>query len=104
MMFQLPVSAMEELIQMAQQNEPLWIHGLNGSTDPILNKQAYLTMFQQSSGPRALGLRSEASRETSVIFMNRANIIQILMDVVYGSCFLNTLLTVPIYQVAKFVL
>lgn len=80
MIVELAVAAMEELIRMAQSGEPLWVPGDN-STD-VLNEDEYLRTFPRGIGPKPLGLRSEASRESAVVIMNHVNLVEILMDVV----------------------
>ncbi|MBA0627051.1 hypothetical protein Godav_004604 [Gossypium davidsonii] len=79
MIVELAVAAMEELIRMAQSGEPLWVPGDN-STD-VLNEDEYLRTFPRGIGPKPLGLRSEASRESAVVIMNHVNLVEILMDV-----------------------
>ncbi|KAJ4778815.1 Homeobox-leucine zipper protein ANTHOCYANINLESS 2 [Rhynchospora pubera] len=74
------VTAMEELIPMAQLNEPLWIQDFNSSTE-ILNEIEYLRLFPGGVGPKPPGLTSEASRHTAVVVMNQANLVETLMDV-----------------------
>ncbi|XP_078176453.1 homeobox-leucine zipper protein ROC2-like [Carex rostrata] len=80
LIIELAVTAMEEMVRMAQLNEPLWVNGLNGSTE-MLNEDEYLRLFTRGIGPKPLGMRSEASRETAVVIMNHANLVEILMDV-----------------------
>ena len=80
MIVELAVAAMEELIRLAQSGEPLWVPGEN-STD-VLNEDEYLRTFPRGIGPKPLGLRSEASRESAVVIMNHVNLVEILMDVV----------------------
>lgn len=80
MIVELAVAAMEELVRMAQAGDPLWI-----STDnsiEILNEEEYFRTFPRGIGPKPLGLRSEASRESAVVIMNHINLVEILMDVV----------------------
>ncbi|ONK61079.1 uncharacterized protein A4U43_C08F26040, partial [Asparagus officinalis] len=73
MVIELAMVAMEELISMAQLGEPLWTQGLNNATE-ILNEEEYARSFPK-------GLKSEASRETAVVTMDHANLVEILMDV-----------------------
>ncbi|KAJ8493346.1 hypothetical protein OPV22_015067 [Ensete ventricosum] len=81
MVVELAVAAMEELIRMAQLNEPLWIPaGLDNATE-ALNEEEYVRTFPRGIGPRPFGLKSEASRETAVVIMNQMNVVEILMDV-----------------------
>lgn len=72
MIVELAVAAMEEFLRMAQAGDPLW-------TDQVLNEDEYLRTFPRGIGP--LGLRSEASRESTVVIMNHVNLVEILMDV-----------------------
>jgi len=80
MIVELAVAAMEELIRMAQAGEPLWVSNENSSE--ILNEEEYLRTFPRGIGPKPLGLKSEASRESVVVIMNHINLVEILMDVV----------------------
>jgi len=80
MIVELAVAAMEELIRMAQAGEPLWVSNENSSE--ILNEEEYLRTFPRGIGPKPLGLKSEASRESVVVIMNHINLGEILMDVV----------------------
>ncbi|CAM8996366.1 unnamed protein product [Rhodiola kirilowii] len=77
---ELAVAAMEELIRMAQAGEPLWIPNADNSTE-VLCEEEYLRAFPRGIGPKPLGLRSEASRESAVVIMNHVNLVEILMDV-----------------------
>ncbi|KAL9264424.1 Homeobox-leucine zipper protein HDG2-like protein [Drosera capensis] len=79
MIVELAVGAMEELIRMAQMNEPLWMPGVDG-TMSVLNKEEYIRMFPGGIGPMPTDLKTEASRETAVVIMNHINLVEILMD------------------------
>ncbi|KAE8723073.1 Homeobox-leucine zipper protein MERISTEM L1 [Hibiscus syriacus] len=79
MIVELAVAAMEELMRMAESGEPLWVPGEN-SMD-ALNEEEYLRTFTRGIGPKPLGLRSEATRDSAVIIMNHVNLVEILMDV-----------------------
>ncbi|XP_041023165.1 homeobox-leucine zipper protein MERISTEM L1-like [Juglans microcarpa x Juglans regia] len=79
MIVELAVAAMEELVRMARGGEPLWVSCAN-STE-ILNEEEYLRTFPRGIGPKPLGLKSEASRESAVVIMNHINLVEILMDV-----------------------
>ncbi|KAK8615596.1 hypothetical protein V6N13_017181 [Hibiscus sabdariffa] len=80
MIIELAVAAMEELIRMAQMDEPLWMASLDGSTC-VLNEEEYIRTFPSGIGPKPTGFISEASRETAVVIMNHINLVEILMDV-----------------------
>ncbi|KAF3784613.1 Homeobox-leucine zipper protein PROTODERMAL FACTOR 2 [Nymphaea thermarum] len=81
MVIELAVAAMEELIRMAQLGQPLWTPGgVDGSAE-VLCEEEYLRTFPRGIGPKPLGMKSEASRETAVVIMNPSNLVEILMDV-----------------------
>ncbi|KAF0897753.1 hypothetical protein E2562_000465 [Oryza meyeriana var. granulata] len=75
MIVELAVAAMDELIQMAQLDEPLW------SSEALLNEEEYARMFPRGLGPKQYGLKSEASRCGAVVIMTHSNLVEILMDV-----------------------
>ncbi|QCD91877.1 homeobox-leucine zipper protein [Vigna unguiculata] len=80
MIVELAVAAMEELTRLAQAGDSLWVPGNHHCE--ILNEEDYLRTFpSRGLGPKPLGLRSEASRESVVVIMNHINLIDILMDV-----------------------
>nr|QRK14276.1 homeobox-leucine zipper protein [Actinidia deliciosa] len=80
MIIELAVAAMEELIRMAQSGEPLWLSSPDNSTE-ALSEEEYFRTFPRGIGPKPLGLKSEASRESAVVIMNHMNLVEILMDV-----------------------
>ncbi|GAB4859453.1 Homeobox-leucine zipper protein roc2 [Ancistrocladus abbreviatus] len=80
MIIELAVAAMEELIRMAQMDEPLWMPALDGTTR-VLNEEEYIRMFPRGIGPKPDDFKSEASKETAVVIMNHINLVEILMDV-----------------------
>ncbi|KAK4485106.1 hypothetical protein RD792_007715 [Penstemon davidsonii] len=80
MIIELAVAAMEELIRMAHTGEPLWIASSDNSGE-LLSEDEYVRTFPRGIGPKPLGLKSEASRESSVVIMNHINLVEILMDV-----------------------
>ncbi|XP_062226827.1 homeobox-leucine zipper protein ROC2-like [Phragmites australis] len=78
---ELAVAAMEELVRMAQLDEPLWnAPGLDGPAE-TLNEEEYARMFPRGLRPKQYGLKSEASRDSAVVIMTHANLVEILMDV-----------------------
>ncbi|KAK6133347.1 hypothetical protein DH2020_032918 [Rehmannia glutinosa] len=86
MIIELAVAAMEELIRMAQSGEPLWIPTIDSSGE-ALSEDEYVRTFPQGIGPKPLGLKSEASRESAVVIMNHINLVEILMDNQWSSVF-----------------
>lgn len=81
MIIELAVAAMEELVRMTQTKEPLWILTAENSSEG-LNEEEYIRTFPRGIGPKPLGLKSEASRESVLVIMNHINLVEILMDVV----------------------
>lgn len=81
MIIELAVAAMEELIRMAQTGEPLWVPSPDNSVK-VLCEEEYVRTFPRGIGPKPLGLKSEASRESAVVIMSHVNLVEILMDVV----------------------
>ncbi|XP_027366414.1 homeobox-leucine zipper protein MERISTEM L1-like [Abrus precatorius] len=79
MIVELAVAAMEELTRMALAGDPLWVPGNHGTE--LLNEDEYLRIFPRGIGPKPLGLKSEATRESVVVIMNHTNLVEILMDV-----------------------
>ncbi|XP_077220602.1 homeobox-leucine zipper protein ROC2-like [Tasmannia lanceolata] len=79
MVIEVVVAAMEEFIRMAHFGEPLWIPGDDESTE-TLRLDEYVRMFPRGFGQRHIGLKSEASRDTTLVFMNHTSLIEILMD------------------------
>ncbi|KAL3624979.1 Homeobox-leucine zipper protein MERISTEM L1 [Castilleja foliolosa] len=80
MIIELAVAAMEELIRTAQTGEPLWLPTIDNSVE-ALNEDEYVRIFPRGIGPKPLGFKSEASRESAVVIMNHMNLVEILMDV-----------------------
>uniref|UniRef100_A0A6N2MB30 Homeobox domain-containing protein n=1 Tax=Salix viminalis TaxID=40686 RepID=A0A6N2MB30_SALVM len=80
MIIELAVAAMEELVRMAQMDEPLWMSSLDG-TNSVLNEDEYVRIFPRGIGPKPTGFKCEASRESAVVIMNHINLVEYLMDV-----------------------
>ncbi|KAF5804152.1 putative transcription factor & lipid binding HD-SAD family [Helianthus annuus] len=78
---ELAVTAMEELIRMAQVGEPVWVPTSDNSSHETLSEDEYLRSFPRGIGPKPMGLKSEASRESKVVIMNHRTLVEILMDV-----------------------
>ncbi|XP_059301480.1 homeobox-leucine zipper protein MERISTEM L1-like [Lycium ferocissimum] len=78
---ELAVAAMEEFIRLAQTGETLWIQSSENSNEVLLNEEEYVRTFPRGIGPKSLGLKSEASKESAVVIMNHINLVEILMDV-----------------------
>ncbi|KAJ0454377.1 putative transcription factor & lipid binding HD-SAD family [Helianthus annuus] len=77
---ELAIAAMEELIRMAQVGEPLWVPVSDESSQVTLNEEEYQRSFPRGIGPKPMGLKSEASRESTVVIMNHIALVEVLMD------------------------
>ncbi|KAL3528745.1 hypothetical protein ACH5RR_008067 [Cinchona calisaya] len=73
--------ALEELKQMANLGEPLWIRSLETGRE-ILNYDEYVKIFHVENARHARPKRSiEASRETGIVFVDLSQLVQCFMDV-----------------------
>ncbi|XP_045798705.1 homeobox-leucine zipper protein ANTHOCYANINLESS 2-like [Trifolium pratense] len=81
MLLELALVAMDELVKMAQTNEPLWIRSVEGGRE-ILNHEEYTRTISTSSciGLKPNGFVSEASRESGVVIINSLALVETLMD------------------------
>lgn len=75
------VAAMEELVRLARAGHPLWVLSNNHNAE-ILNEEEYLRVFPRGTGSKPFGVRSESSRDSAIIMMNPANLVDMLMNVV----------------------
>ncbi|XP_009611623.1 homeobox-leucine zipper protein HDG2-like isoform X1 [Nicotiana tomentosiformis] len=81
---ELAVAAMEEFVQLAHMQEPLWFPSIENGTS-LLNEEEYFRIFPRGIGPKPDGFKTEASRETAIVIMNHVNLVEILMDVNHWS-------------------
>ncbi|XP_022770361.1 homeobox-leucine zipper protein ANTHOCYANINLESS 2-like [Durio zibethinus] len=79
MFLELALAAMDELVKMAQTDEPLWIRSLEGGRE-ILNQDEYVRTFTSGIGMKPSGFVTEASRETGVVIINSLALVETLMD------------------------
>ncbi len=78
---ELAVTAMEELLGMAQANEPLWLPGPDhGGKLEQLNYDEYMRQFPRGIGLRPQGLKTEATRETGMVMNDAVSLVETLMD------------------------
>ncbi|KAI4371533.1 hypothetical protein MLD38_019755 [Melastoma candidum] len=78
MLLELALAAMDELLKMAQTDEPLWMRGLEGGE--VLNTEEYMRSFTPCIGMRPNGFVSEASRESGMVIVNSLALVETLMD------------------------
>lgn len=79
MYLELALTAMDELVKMAQSDEPLWIRGLDGGRE-MLNQEEYLRGSSPCIGMKPNGFVTEASRETGMVIINSLALVETLMD------------------------
>ncbi|TYH38702.1 hypothetical protein ES332_D12G127700v1 [Gossypium tomentosum] len=79
MFLELALAAMDELVKMAQTDEPLWIKNIEGGRE-MLNHDEYLRTFTPCIGLKPNGFVTEASRETGVVIINSLALVETLMD------------------------
>ncbi|XP_039123618.1 homeobox-leucine zipper protein ANTHOCYANINLESS 2-like [Dioscorea cayenensis subsp. rotundata] len=79
MFLELALSAMDELVKMAQMDEPLWFRSLDGGKDS-LNYDEYQQLFPRCIGVKPAGFISEATRETGIVIINSLALVETLMD------------------------
>ncbi|KAH9321378.1 hypothetical protein KI387_016017, partial [Taxus chinensis] len=81
---QLAMSCTEELIRMAKTDEPLWLKTNGNGVKEILNSDEYDRIFPWSVGlnlKHNSSTRTEATRDSSVVFLNGGAIVDQLTDV-----------------------
>ncbi|CAH2057809.1 unnamed protein product [Thlaspi arvense] len=76
---ELALSAMDELVKMAQTSEPLWIPCSKGRRE-MLNREEYDKNFTSCVGPKPDGFVSEASKEVGMVIINSLALVETLMD------------------------
>lgn len=81
MLLELALAAMDELVKMAQSEEPLWVRNVEGGKE-VLNHEEYLRTFIPCIGLRPNGFVSEASRENGMVIINSLALVETLMDAV----------------------
>lgn len=79
MLLELALAAMDELVKMAQTEEPLWIGSLEGGRE-ILNQEEYMRTFTPCIGMKPNSFATEASRETGMVIINSLALVETLMD------------------------
>ncbi|XP_015060726.1 homeobox-leucine zipper protein HDG2-like [Solanum pennellii] len=77
---ELVMAAMDEFVQMAYIHEPLWFPSIENASF-MLNEDEYFRVFPRGIGPRPIGFVTEATRDGSIVIMNKLDLVQILMNV-----------------------
>ncbi|XP_047179814.1 homeobox-leucine zipper protein HDG5-like isoform X1 [Vigna umbellata] len=77
---ELAASSMAELVKMCQTNEPLWIRSSDGERE-VLNFEEHARIFPCPQNLKHRSeLRTEASRDTSVVIMNSVTLVDAFLD------------------------
>lgn len=79
-LLELALAAMEELMKMAQMDEPLWLRSPDGSALEALNLDEYHRAFARVFGPSPGGYVTEATREAGVAITSSVDLVDSLMD------------------------
>ena len=79
MFMDLALTAMDELIKMAQADSSLWIKSLDGGKE-TLNQEEYVRAFSPCIGTKPVGFVTEATRDTGMVIMNSLALVETLMD------------------------
>ncbi|KAK9749349.1 hypothetical protein RND81_02G119600 [Saponaria officinalis] len=80
MFLELALGAMDELVKMAQTDEPIWLRSMDSGGREILNHDEYRRSFNPCIGMKPNGFVSEASRETGMVIINSLALVETLMD------------------------
>ncbi|XVF09823.1 hypothetical protein REPUB_Repub07fG0129700 [Reevesia pubescens] len=73
------LAAMDEVIKMAQMDNPLWIKDMDGGME-TLNVEEYRRTFSSCIGMKPSGYTIEATRETGLVFLHGLALVETLMD------------------------
>lgn len=76
---ELAVTAMDELLRLAQADSPIWMTSLDGGKE-TLNPVEYMRTFSPCIGLKPSGFVTEASRETGIVMINSLALVETLMD------------------------
>ncbi|XP_024514927.1 homeobox-leucine zipper protein MERISTEM L1 isoform X2 [Selaginella moellendorffii] len=77
---ELAIVAMEELLLVAAETDGALWSSVDG-TKEVLSQEEYFRQFPRGLGPRLMGMETEASRETGLVMMNAAGLIDTIMNV-----------------------
>ncbi|GLJ29671.1 hypothetical protein SUGI_0585120 [Cryptomeria japonica] len=77
---ELAVAAMDELMKIGQMAEPLWVRSPEAGVE-TLDHEEYSREFPRLIGPKPIGHKTEATRETSIVVMKSSTIVDTLINV-----------------------
>ncbi|KAF5756860.1 putative transcription factor & lipid binding HD-SAD family [Helianthus annuus] len=79
MYLELALAAMDELVKLAQTDEPLWLRSLETGRG-VMNHDEYSRVVTPCIGLKPNDFVSEASRETGMVIINSLALVETLMD------------------------
>ncbi|KAJ3692719.1 hypothetical protein LUZ60_011814 [Juncus effusus] len=79
MLLEIALAAMEELVKIAQMEDPIWIKNPNGGPDS-LNFDEYVQVFPRVVGAKPVGHVAEATRDVGMVIINSTALVETLMD------------------------
>lgn len=83
LMSEVATNAMGELLRLCQTNEPLWMKSRSDGRD-VLDLETYEQAFPRANAPlENLHFRTEASRDSGVVIVNSATLVDMFMDSVW---------------------
>ncbi|XP_058181924.1 homeobox-leucine zipper protein ANTHOCYANINLESS 2-like isoform X1 [Rhododendron vialii] len=77
---ELGLHAMDELIKLAQIDNPLWVQSLDGGRE-VLNQEEYMRICPPCTGMKPRDFVTEATRATGSVVINSLALVETLMDV-----------------------
>ncbi|CAD6252176.1 unnamed protein product [Miscanthus lutarioriparius] len=84
-LLELGLAAMEELMKVAQMDEPLWLRSPDGGGGrEMLNFDEYHWAFARVFGPSPAGYVSEATREAGIAITSSMDLVDSLMDAMHA--------------------
>ncbi len=91
LVYDLAMSAMDELVQMSQADDALWHRSMAPGNAEVLNIDEYTRRFPNRLGPSPAGLTQEASRASGLVVMSGSALVEIVMDPVSFHARVSTL-------------
>ncbi|MCE5166978.1 Homeobox-leucine zipper protein roc5, partial [Datura stramonium] len=76
---ELALAAMDELVKMAQIDDPLWLRSREGGGEE-LNHEEYMRTFTPCIVLKPNTFVSDASRQTGMVIINSLALVETLMD------------------------
>lgn len=78
-LLELALRAMDELVKLAQTDDPMWVRSLDGDRE-ALNHEEYSRTCPPCIGSKPNGFVTEATRATGPVIINSLSLVEMLMD------------------------